>query len=89
MGSVAGNCGFCADVNDLAVNWTRMNLGEVTFAFGRPLDRAGDILARRLMRVAGVVGISDLPSDDSSGGDDDDGGGMGIFVMHADVHPRG
>lgn len=76
---------FARDIHDFARNWTQLNLGEPTTAFGRILNPAVDAFSNFVMRSAGFRDVDvDLPTGNYFGDQEFDGQ-MAVLLMHMDV----
>jgi len=73
---------FARDVYDFVQDWTRFNIGEPTYAFGKVINPTLYEFTNFLLKTTGIKNNVNLPLEGTEGEFDS---GMALFVMHIDI----
>lgn len=85
FGGFLGCTQFARDIHDFTLNWTQLNIGELTTTFGSILNPAVDAFSNFVVRSAGFKDMRvELPTGNYFG-DQEFEGQMAVLLMHLDV----
>lgn len=75
---------FTRDLYDFSKNWTQINIGEYSYAFGKKISPALDSFTNFLLRSTGIEEYVDLPIDEHLSNLKPNNE-IGVFAMHTDI----